>query len=951
MGPVRPALIALAGVSLTLALAIPARGATAGAPARMSAASATPCGSAGAPTSTVYLPNITKTLGGPLGWDTPVYVQNAGAIQTAVEATFYRFSDGAPVVCRKTPGLPPGASLLDDPALDTDLQDDTQFSVVLRSFGAPIVATVEQVQGAGASRETMSYAGFTSGATTVYLPNVTRRFYGYDVPFIIQNLGSTTAAVAARFVSFDGSQALTISRVVEPGRSRVIDPDSDDVALGAPGLTDGTQYAVTLTSTQPIGVVANAENRAIGPVAFSHNGLAAGATTLYAPYAVKGPVFSPVVVQNVGTVTADATLTFTPLSGIGAVQSFTLRAIPAKGARAFDPRFSLGTTTPCAIASASCLGAGEYSLKIQSTAPMAAVVMPNSATTAAGYLAATTLEPRALLPVVARSVGGAGGPTTAMLIQSGSATRATLRYYAVSSGALVTTQEIALPASGVKIDPRSVAGLRDDARYAVTIDGNGGTLIAVALEQAFTGGDTTTMYEGFGVASLPATPQPGSIRVTPASGLVVAGATQQFAAVVNDQFGVAMPFAPLTWTASLGSISPAGTFTAGASSAAGAVSVTSGAVTTSVPVTVQVPLRMTVSGFALSRVTTTSLDLYTDATIGVSDVQRLVTQAVDDVAQIEGDYQTVFRRRPVVYVLPTFTAFSQAVQTIGAGTAPPSWSGGQCVCYGDRNWLFVDWQSASRGADVTTLRHELTHAMEHDLTGDAFLPAWLDEGNARAEEFTIEGMQWWAMQQRYRAASMASQGALFSLADLTSSYAWSARPELQATYQYAVASQAALLLRSDVGMSGNLEILRLVGEGVSFDDAYAAVAGRAFSSFSTTFAQRVRSLAPRYPGIATSTDTPDGPGLAFIIYGLPANAPFTLSISGSNGYQLVGAGGRAADAYGVYASYLGSGWPPATYTISASWAGGTVSAAGAKTASIDAWTDTAGEPAGLNSAP
>ena len=52
------------------------------------------CDSTDVPTTVLYLPNVTKTLGGPSGWVTPFYVQNAGAIQTTVEATFFRFRDG-----------------------------------------------------------------------------------------------------------------------------------------------------------------------------------------------------------------------------------------------------------------------------------------------------------------------------------------------------------------------------------------------------------------------------------------------------------------------------------------------------------------------------------------------------------------------------------------------------------------------------------------------------------------------------------------------------------------------------------------------------------------------------------------------------------------------------------------------------------------------------------------
>lgn len=921
--------------------------------ATASVAMTEPCGAAGTPTSVVYLPNVTKTLGGPLGWDTPFYVQNSGAVQTTVEATFYRFSDGAPVACERTTALAPGTSMVDDPDRDTYLTDDTQYGVVLRSYGAPIVATVTQLQGSGAAAETLSYSGSSVGGRTVYLPNVTRRFYGYDVPFIIQNLGTTTTVVTARFIDFAGTQTLSVSRVIAPGRSKVIDPDSDDPDLGAPGLLDGTQYAVTLTASQPIAVVANAHDEAIGPVAFSHNGITEGATTVYAPYAVKllNSLFSPVVVQNVGAATADATLTFSPLAGGGAPQVFTLKAIVAGGSRAFDPRFSLGTTTPCTAQVPNvCLGNGEYSLKVESSAPIAAVILPNSASTAAGFLAATTLQPRTVLPIVMRSVGGLAGRTTTIFVQRGTATSATVRFYALSTGALAATQQIGLAANGTKIDPRAIAGLADGAAYSVTIDGNGGTLTAVAHQQAFTGGDTSMMFEGFGGPSLPVSPQIGSIRVSVASATIVAGATEQFSAAVYDQFGVPFSAAAPSWAvtpASLGTISATGLLTTAGTGGSLNVVATSGSVSTSVPVTVVAPRSTSVGGLPFLALTTAGLDLYTDPAISLADEQRILLQTTSDVAQIQGDYATAYTRRPAVYVLSTPSAFATAIQSIGGVSAPSSWAAGECVCSGDHSWIFIDWQDEMGLAQVRDIRHELTHAIERDLAPDAFFPAWFDEGNARAEELTIAGTDWFANEQRYRAAAMSASGSLYTLADLTSPYTWAARSQLDATYAYAVATEAVLLLRSDLGSSGELALFQQMAQGASFENAYAIVAGRPFSDFAASFAPRIRNLAPSYPGIATAASTLVGPGVGFVIYGLPANVVFSLSIVGNNGYKLAGSNLRIADAYGYFGSYIAGGWPPGTYTISASWPGGTVSTVAVKTASLDPSATIAGEPSSV----
>ena len=55
----------------------------------------------GVPTTTIFLPNITKMLGGPNGWVTPFIVQNIGVKKTTLEVSFFRFSDGGLVACRK----------------------------------------------------------------------------------------------------------------------------------------------------------------------------------------------------------------------------------------------------------------------------------------------------------------------------------------------------------------------------------------------------------------------------------------------------------------------------------------------------------------------------------------------------------------------------------------------------------------------------------------------------------------------------------------------------------------------------------------------------------------------------------------------------------------------------------------------------------------------------------
>src|SRR6266550_6527004 len=242
-------------------------------------------------TSTVYLPNITRRLGGPNGFYTPFIIQNTGTVNTELEISFYKFTDGSCVERYLVFNVAPGTSHSNDPndtVKNPSLPDDAQFSVVVQSFGSKIVGVVNEHQNVldPVRAEALSYDGFTTGANTVYLPNITRKFFGlFDTPFIIQNLGSSTASVTSSFKSFDGTgPIISVFRSIEPGRAKPIDPDSDDGVLGAPGLTDNKQYAVTVSSNQPVAVVVNTQAdkaNVAHPVASATDGVTTGAATLY----------------------------------------------------------------------------------------------------------------------------------------------------------------------------------------------------------------------------------------------------------------------------------------------------------------------------------------------------------------------------------------------------------------------------------------------------------------------------------------------------------------------------------------------------------------------------------------------------------------------------------------------------------------------------------------------
>ncbi|MDQ2951345.1 MAG: hypothetical protein M3R54_03690, partial [Chloroflexota bacterium] len=256
-----------------------------------------PCGPdhVGTPTKTVYLPNITRTFGGPNGWYTPFIVQNTDTtLNTDLEVSFYKFSDGSCVSRINVSALKPGTAYDNNPndnGKNPSLPNDAQYSVVVKSFGANIVGVVNQVQGGGDRAEAMSYDGFTAGATTISLPNIVRRFGGYVSPFIIQNLGTVTTVATATFRPIDGSTGpVTLTRTIDPGRAKDVNPNDDAPGIGAPGLINGKNYSVSITAQQPIAAVVNTVNddpSVLHPLAFATDSVAAGAATIYGAYASK----------------------------------------------------------------------------------------------------------------------------------------------------------------------------------------------------------------------------------------------------------------------------------------------------------------------------------------------------------------------------------------------------------------------------------------------------------------------------------------------------------------------------------------------------------------------------------------------------------------------------------------------------------------------------------------
>lgn len=891
------------------------------------------CDTPGTPTTTVYLPNITKTLGGPDGWVTPFIVQNVGTVAATLEVSFYRFSDGSLVTCRKVIGLAPGTSFADVPNNDTDLPADSQFAVVVRSFGAQVVSVVNEHQGVGDRSEALSYVGLVAGATKVALPYVAKAVGGWITTVVVQNLGAATATVTASFVNDDGTRTATLTRTIGPGRSQFIDPTVE------PMLLAGTEYAVSISSTQPIAVVANAHNdaaTAARPKGFSYNGIADTTGDAFLAWAGRNADgtgrSTSILVQNTGSADATPTLTFRRIGGTE--QAIVTAPAPLRPGRRWVYLLPNVATAVCpAVGTPTCPRDGEHSVVVTG-GDFAVLGYSLDVATAMAVTAGPPSPSRIYLPNVTRTLGGPSGWTTPIVLQSAGATSATLRWHRFTDGALAVTQYIPGLTSGgsVRVDPRTVAGLTDDTQYAVVADASGAAR-AIVLELSQSGGDGAMAYEGFAATgTLSAAPVLTSLSLAPTSASVALGRPQQFTATVKDQSGNAITGGPITWSvspAALGTVDPSGLFTAGSATGSGTLIAAFGSLSATASLATFSPT-VTIGGITFNVRTTASSDVYTESTIATADVETIVAVIDPSVAYVEGEFGRKLAQRPAIYAFRDTASMTAGWSSVlGATTTPPIVNGAFVPA---TKRLGLNWGGMKGQLPYSTVRHELVHMMENQITKqDLSMPLWFIEGIARLNDLTEPGGQWRIMQGRHQVASMAATGTLFAMRISDTEFRTLSTGAINAAYFES--AETVRLIRNDMTPAGLNRFLEDIGGGRTFRDAFMTATGLSLETFLAGRDQRLRALAPAYPGIATANDTVQGGGLTYMVYGFTPGSSVTRTITVPGFLPSVTT--VQVDTYGTLISYLGSGWPPGSYTITAVGGGQTATTTTMKVATTE----------------
>ncbi|HZP96514.1 MAG TPA: hypothetical protein VFC31_09295 [Candidatus Limnocylindria bacterium] len=314
---------------------------------------------------------------------------------------------------------------------------------------------------------------------------------------------------------------------------------------------------------------------------------------------------------------------------------------------------------------------------------------------------------------------------------------------------------------------------------------------------------------------------------------------------------------------------------------------------------------------------TARADVRVETTVPGSDAAALTADVDRSVERVEALFRHAFDPRPRVLLFGTSASFATATRELFGYSAENS--AYVASTYGgifDRGTMTIalNWSSAGSSRMSAAIEHELSHLMIREVTGNAEIPAWLDEGIATAIEQDAAANAPWTQDDVLAGRAVAQTGLvslaeLESVSDFHSAYARIGRP------LYGYVAEAVRGLEARIGWDGVLDLLRAANAGAHIDAAYYARAGESLAAVEAR-------LGRRGPEIAVSSFDDSGNVRWTLLSGTPG-ADMMVRIDGGPGYRVTFT--VRTDALGMYRGSFGSTAAPGLYTVRAAGAEATFS--------------------------
>jgi len=327
------------------------------------------------------------------------------------------------------------------------------------------------------------------------------------------------------------------------------------------------------------------------------------------------------------------------------------------------------------------------------------------------------------------------------------------------------------------------------------------------------------------------------------------------------------------------------------------------------------------TGHSFVAETAEGADLYVEASVS-SEMRARLASAVDrDLGRVEIDYGRQFDERPAIYVFATRSSFALGLQQLfgvrmtDAGLLAAA-NGG--ITLPRQGAIVINLQNVKSEGDLAIVRHELTHALIHQIVGaDASMPAWLDEGLATLEERGDAPEA--ATRGTAITMTMLAEGKI-SLDRLESGTQWAQQNAALSGEAYTVAAEAARLLRERISHDGLTQAFEETRRGTTFAQAYAQVAGESLPDFERAFPARL-AAENASPSVSHQQASE---GVRWTVSGLKARSSIEITITGVD-YEVKYAG--VTDKYGMYSAAFGETAPPGRYGVRVVGPGGAATGA------------------------
>lgn len=255
---------------------------------------------------------LTAVAQGPAGtWASGIQIQNQSETETAnITINFYWSENSgnasATPAATFTDTIEPGKSkTYYVPSHIPQVPDDFEGSAVVTS-DQPIAAILNTTRVDGTDKRLGSATGVLSPAMMVYAPYLRKNYYDRNSYIAVQNTSDSAASITITYYKADGTQTATEQATISAYSTEIFHQNENA------NLDDGFHGSATIEGDAPLAVVVNNANAGTSTTSSgfeSYNGMATGATTLYAPkLTVRYYDYqSSFTVQNMGT--ADATVT------------------------------------------------------------------------------------------------------------------------------------------------------------------------------------------------------------------------------------------------------------------------------------------------------------------------------------------------------------------------------------------------------------------------------------------------------------------------------------------------------------------------------------------------------------------------------------------------------------------------------------------------------------------